>query len=89
MIIAKRKQWFRQWLSDGKVPSQQDILDFHLFTGDGDCHNDLKMNRGQVFTVSVTSLAIAEDKVDMHYLDLINNQAFQQELLFEKSMAGK
>jgi hypothetical protein len=88
-VIAKRRQWFLQWINESKTPSQKDILNFHLFTGDGDCHNDLMMNRGQVFTVSVTSMAISEDSVQMHYLDLKNNQSFQQELVFEKSMAGK
>lgn len=88
-IIQKRNQWFDQWIEGRNVPSQQSILDFHLFTGDGDCHNDLKMNRGQVFTVSVTSMAISADRVQMQYLDIINSQSFQQELVFENSMAGK
>jgi hypothetical protein len=86
--IDKREQWFQQWIKERKTPSQQNILDFHLFTGDGDRHNDLMMNRGQVFTVSVTSMAISEDRVQMRYLDFKNSQSFQQELLFEKPMAG-
>jgi hypothetical protein len=87
--IVKRNQWFHDWLSKWKTPSQKDILDFHLFSGDGDCHNDLLMDRGQVFTVSVTSMAISDDRVQMHYLDFKNKRSFQQELLFENSMAGK
>lgn len=88
-IIQKRKQWFDQWIKERNMPSLQNILDFHLFTGDGDSHNDLKMNRGQTFTVSVTSMAISADRVQMQYLDIINDKSFQQELVFEKSMAGK
>jgi Transport and Golgi organisation 2 len=87
--IAKRIQWFDEWIGQNKKPLQDEILHFHQFTGDGDCHNDLMMNRGQVFTVSVTSMAIAPNHAVMTYLDFKNNQSFQQELVFEKSMAGK
>ena len=88
-VIAKRNQWFEEWISQNHAPSQDDILDFHQFTGDGDCRNDLRMNRGKVFTVSVTSMSISKDHALMRYLDLKNDQSFQQELVFEKSMAGK
>lgn len=88
-VIARRNQWFEEWIRLKKNPSQDDILYFHQFTGDGDCHNDLKMDRGQVFTVSVTSMSVSKDHTLMRYLDLKNNQSFQQELVFEKSLAGK
>lgn len=88
-IIAKRSRWFREWIKTNPNPLQNDILHFHQFTGDGDCHNDLKMDRGQVFTVSVTSLALSENNALMRYLDLKNGQSFQQELAFEKSPAGR
>ncbi|MBC7828328.1 MAG: NRDE family protein [Chitinophagaceae bacterium] len=88
-VIAKRNHWFAEWVQEKKTPLQDDILHFHQFTGDGDCYNDLKMNRGQVFTVSVTSMSISREHALMRYLDLKNNQSFQQELVFEKSMAGK
>ena len=88
-VIRKRNDWFKEWLVDNPNPKQSDILHFHQFTGDGDCHNDLKMNRGQVFTVSVTSMSVFEDHATMYYLDLKSNESFQQELEFEKSLAGK
>jgi hypothetical protein len=88
-VIEKRRTWFEEWLKEQSTPSQQDILNFHSFTGDGDCHNDLMMNRGQVFTVSITSISILDDKAQMQYLDFKNNKSFQHELAFEKSMAGK
>jgi Transport and Golgi organisation 2 len=87
--IAKRNQWFEEWIQRNNSPLQDDILHFHQFTGDGDHHNDLMMNRGQVFTVSVTSVAVSDNHAIMKYLDLKNNQSFQQELRFEKSTAGK
>ena len=88
-IIAKRSRWFHDWIRKNRFPSQNDILHFHQFTGDGDSHNDLKMDRGQVFTVSVTSMSVSKDHAQMRYLDLKNGKSFDQELVFEKSLAGK
>ena len=89
-VILKRKSWFEAWLRKNGTPFHDDILHFHQFTGDGDAHNDLMMNRdGKVFTVSVTSMAITGQATDIHYLDLKNNQTFTQELTIEKSMVGR
>ena len=89
-IIRKRKKWFDNWLKKNPQPVQEDILHFHQFTGEGDRHNDLLMDRnGQVFTVSITSMAITEYSVSMQYLDLKNNQVAVQELAFEKSMVDR
>ena len=88
-VIAKRNRWFEEWISRNKNPLQNEILAFHQFTGDGDCHNDLKMDRGQVYTVSITSIMISKDQAFMRYLDMKNKASFEQELLLEKSMAGK
>lgn len=89
-VIHKRSQWFQAWLQENPAPTQDDILHFHQFTGDGDEHNDLRMNRqGKIFTVSVTSMAISHDTTTMRYLDLKNNQTFAQELIIEKSLIGR
>lgn len=89
-VINKRRRWFESWLRGQEIPLQEEILHFHQFTGDGDERNDLMMNRdGKVFTVSVTSLAITGHAIDIHYLDLKNNQTFAQELAIEKSMVGR
>lgn len=89
-VIAKRNSWFAQWLDKQPHPSPADILHFHQFTGDGDSHNDLRMNRsGQVFTVSITLMTISETAIHMQYLDLKNNRTFAQKLQPEKSMAGR
>ena len=89
-IIAKRNAWFEDWLQSNATPSQDDILHFHQFTGDGDGHNDLRMNRnGKVFTVSVTSMAINAQNASMQYLDLKNNQQSEEALIIEKSMVSR
>jgi hypothetical protein len=89
-VVEKRKSWFNKWLKANTQPAPDDILHFHQFTGDGDTHNDLRMNRnGQVFTVSVTLLTLTDEMTQMHYLDLKNSNAFTQHLTVEKSMAGR
>ncbi|WP_205511310.1 NRDE family protein [Longitalea arenae] len=89
-VVKKRKSWFNKWLQKHPAPTPDDILHFHQFTGDGDAHNDLRMNRnGQVFTVSVTQLALTDEITRMHYLDLKNNNAFTEQLIVEKTMAGR
>ena len=89
-VVEKRKSWFNKWLQQHKQPSHDDILHFHQFTGDGDTHNDLRMNRnGQVFTVSVTLMALTDEMTQMHYLDLKNNTTFTQQLTVDKSLAGR
>lgn len=88
-IISKRKSWFERWLQQHPHPAQNDIMHFHQFTGDGDTGNDLMMNRqGQVFTVSITSLALTPQYASMLYFDLKNGQQSRQELIFEKSMVS-
>ncbi len=84
-IIEKRNQWFADWLKKHPLPAGEDILHFHEFTGDGDDHNDLKMNRnGFVYTVSITSIAIRGNQGSMEYLDLKNNQRHKKVLSFQQ-----
>ncbi len=74
-VIEKRQRWFKEWNSFHEHPSEQDITGFHLFTGDGDEWNDLRMNRdGVTFTVSVTTMEISAEKVFMQYHDLRNGR---------------
>ena len=67
------------------APGLEEILDFHQFTGDGDSHNDLMMNRdGQVFTVSITGLELRANDGLMKYIDLKNKMHYIQEINFRK-----
>jgi uncharacterized protein with NRDE domain len=86
-VIAKRENWFRQWLLNNPSPTQQDILRFHQFTGDGDMRNDLLMNRdGEMCTVSVTSIKLENAISQMHYLDLKNNKTSVTDFKIKKIM---
>ena len=85
--VQKREQWFASFLGKNFAPTQEDILHFHQFTGDGDTHNDLKMDRnGLMSTVSVTSIAVDTASALMKYADLKDNKAFQQQIHFTSSM---
>ena len=86
----KRKSWFDAWLKNTNEFTQRDILHFHQFTGDGDAHNDLTMNRdGNVFTVSITGVEISDHTAQMAYLDLQNNREYLQHIEFKKELAGR
>jgi len=70
-VIKKREQWFAAWLNRNPNPSQEDVIKFHLFGGDAGKANNLWMNRdGLIYTVSVTSIELSEERCSMHYLDL-------------------
>jgi hypothetical protein len=85
-VIVKRGRWFADWLRKNKYPSQDDILSFHQFTGDGDTSNDLLMNRnGETFTVSITSVSLERSRALVCYLDLKENQRVNAELPLQKN----
>jgi len=90
MVIEKRKSWFETWIKKNPDPSQEEILHFHQFTGDGDKHNDLLMNReGNIFTVSITSLAISDVGCLMNHVDFTEQKTLKETMTFEKSIAGR
>ncbi len=82
-IMKKRETWFAKWLRKNSEFSAEEILQFHLFAGDGDSHNDLHMNRdGVVFTVSVTNIELHNDKGIMTYLDTKDKRIYKKEIDF-------
>ena len=87
-IISKRETWFSNWLQVHPVPSMDDIIKFHSSAGEGDLHNDLRMNRGgETLTVSITAMEICKDKSVMKYLDLLDNTGATEEFVFTKAAA--
>lgn len=88
--VAKREQWFEEWLDKQSSFTQNEILDFHRFTGDGDSHNDFTMNRdGKVFTVSITGVEITDNKAQMTYLDLLDDKKYLQDIEINKALADR
>ena len=75
-VVKKREQWFDSFLNNHPTPTQQDILNFHHFTGDGDKQNDLLMTREGVYcTVSITSILLTKDRGCIKYMDIKNNSS--------------
>jgi len=70
-VVKKREQWFASFLNNHPTPTQQDILNFHYFIGDGDKHNDLLMTRDGVYTtLSITSIMLTKDRGCIKYMDI-------------------
>jgi uncharacterized protein with NRDE domain len=88
VTVKKRERWFTNWLNENPYPTQQDILQFHQFTGEGDMHNDLRMNRGgKMLTVSVTGIELNDNHGKMHYTDLKNGNTSLQQFSFKAAHA--
>lgn len=87
---AKREQWFEEWLDRQVSFTQNEILNFHRFAGDGDGLNDLTMNRdGKVFTVSITGVEIKGTKAQITYLDLLDDKTYLQDVEINKALADR
>jgi len=86
-VIAIRKKWFCEWLQRSAGPSMEAVIAFHLSAGDGDPKNDLLMNRGEVFTVSITAMEITKGYTAMNYLDLKDNTRTLQYCNFTQAPA--
>lgn len=79
--VCKREEWFAAWLCENKLPVPDDIFHFHQFTGDGDKHNDLLMNRdGEVCTVSITGVELNSDTALVKYLDLVQHKEYNMHM---------
>ena len=87
---TRREKWFADWLKDMSDPAQTDVLHFHQFSGTGDSHNDLTMNRdGKFHTASITNVTITGTSLDMTYLDLLNNKTYLQPIELNKEWAAR
>jgi hypothetical protein len=83
LIVKKREQWFAAFLNNNPLPTQQDIINFHRFTGDGDSRNDLLMERDGIYsTVSITSMLITADRGSMKYLDITDQETTEKKIEF-------
>ncbi len=86
--VSKREEWFAAWLRENKLPVPDDIFNFHQFTGDGDKHNDLLMNRdGEVSTVSITGVELSGDTALVKYFDLVQDKVFSEHISFLKTVS--
>lgn len=87
-VISKREHWFMNWLSKNPDPSQDDVLHFHQFAGDGDERNDLLMNRdGIYYTVSVTGIELQPGTGRMKYIDMKDSKTYEEQVSFTSTVA--
>lgn len=87
-VIQRREQWFHEWLQENPKPELKDVFQFHLFGGDGDPENSIRMNRGhEMFTVSITGMECNATSVRMQYQDLVTAQIHTETLCFSQQPA--
>lgn len=80
-VVKKREQWFKTFFENNPSPTQEDILNFHRFTGDGDKKNDLYMNRDDLLsTVSITGIALRSGQYTIKYLDIKDSSIHEKVL---------
>jgi hypothetical protein len=84
-IIKSRELWFNEWLKTNQLSKQKDLIKFHLKAGDGRKETNVLMERKEfsLRTVSITSVVVLKDKIQMEYLDLINNKTTAKELEYK------
>lgn len=70
---ALRKKWFADWLSKNPEFDQENILSFHNNENLGTKETSVKMKRGFVETVSISSILKKNDKIDFDYFDFLKN----------------
>lgn len=80
-VRKQRELWFEEWLRKNPLPSQEALLAFHRFGGEGNRENDLVMSRSDDRqTISITSVYSGEEGMNMLYRDLIKNTGHHLEI---------
>jgi len=85
--IIERKKWFSKWLINNCNPTNEEILKFHHFAGDGDIENNVRMNReGKMLTVSITGINSTLASATMQHIDLLDGIITRKQLNFETKL---
>lgn len=69
-VRKQRQVWFRDWLDSQHTFTQNEILQFHRFAGEGNPNHDLIMQKGNRQTVSICSIERIEGLTTAVYVDL-------------------
>lgn len=76
-IREKRANWFYTFLDTKPEVNQDELFNFHRYTEEGNTEHGLVINRNDVLkTLSITQTVIEENKVRIHYKDLIAERDF-------------
>lgn len=72
-VRLKRESWFLAFRKEKPVPTQEEVLHFHLFSGEGNKAQNLVMNyKTIVQTLSVTSMFYSVTGRNCIHLDLLD-----------------
>jgi uncharacterized protein with NRDE domain len=76
-IREKRTHWFHAFLATKPEVGAEELFDFHRYTEADDTEHGLVINRNNLLkTLSITQTVIEQNKVTIHYNDLISEQNF-------------
>lgn len=74
-IIKKRESWFQSWLHGKSSITVEEVLDFHIFAGEGNKEIDILMEKDELLrTISITSVLNLQNESIMFYKDLLNGE---------------
>ena len=81
-IRAKRAKWFFTFLDTQPEVNQEELFNFHRYTEEDNSEHGLVINRNDVLkTLSITQTIIEQNKVSIHYNDLIADRDFSNVFL--------
>ncbi|MBC7450499.1 MAG: NRDE family protein [Cytophagales bacterium] len=84
--IFVRESWFEKWLQTAKEYTQDNIINFHHFGGEGNPYNDLLMCRNDgMGTVSITSILHKDQNIHLFYKDLKTNTITSKPFAFNET----
>lgn len=69
-VREQRQIWFQDWLDRQNTYTQNEILQFHRFAGEGNPNHDLIMQKDNRKTVSICSIERVEGLTTAVYVDL-------------------
>lgn len=71
-VVREREGWFQAWLDAPRADIAREIIAFHTSAGKGDPANDLRVDRGNLKTVSITQIRAQSDGVSVFYQDFLH-----------------
>ena len=76
-VVREREGWFQAWLAAPHVDLAAEIIAFHTSAGKGDPTNDLRVNRGNLKTVSITQIRTQSGELNLFYQDFLHEGTHQ------------
>lgn len=76
-IRTKRANWFYTFLDTKPEVNEEELFNFHRYTEEANTEHGLVINRNDILkTLSITQTILEQNKVSIHYNDLITEQDF-------------